>query len=389
MALEKLHAHRGSIAIVGAAESDQVGKLPGRSALALHAEAARNALADAGLEAKDVDAVLATGRSTANDVPEYLGIRPRYIDNTQMGGCSFIAHLQHALGVINAGVADVVLITHGESGYSRVGMGGGDRFAPDTPPGQYEMPFGIGGPATRYALAATRHMHEYGTTREQMAEVAVATRKWASLNPRAMMRDPITVEDVLASKPIAWPFNLLDCCLVTDGGGALVVTSAERARDCRKTPVYVLGTGEATCHSIISQMPRFHVWDAAVMAGERAWAMSGVKHSEVDLTMIYDAFTIVPILGLEALGFCAPGEGGAFVAGQRTAPGGDFPLNTNGGGLSYTHTGMYGMFLLVEAVHQLRGECGERQVEGAKTALCHGTGGILSASATAVLSTER
>lgn len=389
MALEKLHAHRGSIAIVGAAESDQVGKLPGRSALALHAEAARNALADAGLEAKDVDAVLATGRSTANDVPEYLGIRPRYIDNTQMGGCSFIAHLQHALGVINAGVADVVLITHGESGYSRVGMGGGDRFAPDTPPGQYEMPFGIGGPATRYALAATRHMHEYGTTREQMAEVAVATRKWASLNPRAMMRDPITVEDVLASKPIAWPFNLLDCCLVTDGGGALVVTSAERARDCRKTPVYVLGTGEATCHSIISQMPRFHVWDAAVMAGERAWAMSGVKHSEVDLTMIYDAFTIVPILGLEALGFCAPGEGGAFVAGQRTAPGGDFPLNTNGGGLSYTHTGMYGMFLLVEAVHQLRGECGGRQVEGAKTALCHGTGGILSASATAVLSTER
>jgi acetyl-CoA acetyltransferase len=389
MARDKLHDQRGTIAIVGAAESDEIGKLPGKSALMLHAEAAHNALADAGLTAKDVDAVLATGRSTANEVPEYLGIRPRYIDNTQMGGCSFIAHLQHAMGAINAGVAEVVLITHGESGYSRLGMGGGDRFSPDTPPGQWEMPFGIGGPATRYALAATRHMHEFGTTREQLAEVAVSTRKWASLNPRAMMREPITVADVLASRPIAWPFNLLDCCLVTDGGGALVVTGAERARSCRRKPVWVLGTGEATCHSIISQMPRFHVWDAAVMAGERALAMSGIEHDDVDLAMIYDAFTIVPILALEALGFCKPGEGGAFVSGGRTAPGGALPMNTNGGGLSYTHTGMYGMFLLVEAVRQLRGECGDRQVAGAKVALCHGTGGILSASATAILSTER
>jgi len=388
MARERLHAQRGRIAIVGAAESDEVGKLPDKSALMLHAEAARNALADAGLSVKDVDAVLSTGRQTANDVPEYLGIRPRYLDNTQMGGCSFIAHLQHALGVIEAGVAEVVLITHGESGASRVGMGGGDRFAPDTPPGQYEMPYGIGGPATRYALAATRHMHEFGTTREQIAEVAVATRKWASLNPRAMMRDPITVADVLASKPIAWPMNLLDCCLVTDGGGALVVTSAARAKDLRSKPVFVLGTGEATCHSIISQMPRFHAWDAAILAGERAWEMSGARPADVDLAMLYDAFTIVPILALEALGFCKPGEGGSFVADGRTAPGGALPINTNGGGLSYTHTGMYGMFLLVEAVRQLRGQCGARQVPGAKTAVCHGTGGILSASATAVLSTE-
>jgi len=389
MALEKLHAHRGTIAIVGAAESDELGKLPHKSALMLHAEGARNALDDAGLKASDVDAILSTGRQTANDVPEYLGIRPRYLDNTQMGGCSFIAHLQHALGLINAGVAEVVLITHGESGYSAVGTGGGRGFAPDTPAGQFEMPFGVGGPPTRYSLAATRHMHEYGTTKEQLAEVAVATRKWASLNPRAAQRDPITVADVLASKMISWPFNLLDCCVVTDGGGALVVTSAERAQHCKKKPVYVLGTGEASCHSIIVQMPRFHVWDAAVMSGERAWAMSGVKHSEIDLAMFYDAFTIVPILALEALGFCKLGEGGAFVAKQRTAPGGDFPMNTNGGGLSYTHTGMYGMFLLVEAVRQLRGECGERQVKGAKTAVCHGTGGILSAAATAILSTEK
>lgn len=388
MARARLHEQRGTIAIVGAAESDKVGKQPDKSALMLHAEGARNALADAGLTVRDVDAVLSTGRQTANDIPEYLGIRPRYMDNTQMGGCSFIAHLQHALALINAGIAEVVLITHGESGRSRVGMDG-TGFAAESPAGQYEMPFGIAGPASRYGLAATRHMHEFGTTREQLAEVAVATRKWASLNPRAAMRDPITIEDVLNARQIASPFGLLDCCLVTDGGGALVVTSAERARDARTTPVWVLGTGEATCHSIISQMPRFHVWDAAVLSGERAFAMAGVEHADIDLAMFYDAFTIVPILALEALGFCGIGEGGRFVEGQRTAPGGDFPMNTNGGGLSYTHSGMYGMYLLVEAVKQLRGECGERQVKGARTAVCHGTGGILSAAATAILSTER
>ncbi len=383
-----LREGRGTVAIVGAAESDRVGKLPDKSALMLHAEGARNALDDAGLSVKDVDAVLATGRRAANEVPEYLGIRPRYIDNTSMGGCSFIAHLQHAMAVINAGIAEVVLITHGESGRSRVGM---DPYVParQSPMGQFEMPFGVGGPATRYTFAATRHMHEYGTTKDQMAEVAVATRKWASLNPRAAQRDAITIEDVKASRLIAWPFNLLDCCLVTDGGGGLVVTSSERARDLKRKPVYVLGTGEATHHNLISQMPRFHVWDAAVQAGKSAWEMSGASHTDIDLAMFYDAFTIVPILALEALGFCGPGEGGAFVEGQRTAPGGDFPMNTNGGGLSYTHSGMYGMFMLVEAVKQLRGECGERQVTGAATAICHGTGGMLSASATAILSTER
>lgn len=379
---------RGSVAIVGAAESDEVGKQPDKSALMLHAEGARNALADAGLSVGDVDAVLSTGRPMANEIPEYLGIRPRYIDNTHMGGCSFLAHLQHAMAVINAGLAEVVLITHGESGRSRVGMGA-RVMASDAPGGQFESPFGVGGPATRYPLAATRHMHEYGTTKDQLAEVAVATRKWATLNPRAAMRDPITIEEVKSSRMIAWPFNLLDCCLVTDGGGGLVVTSAERARDTKQAPVYVLGTGEATHHNMISQMPRFHVWDAAIQAGKSAWAMSGMTPADIDLAMFYDAFTIVPILTLEALGFCELGEGGAFVEGQRTAPGGDFPMNTNGGGLSYTHSGMYGMYLLVEAVKQLRGEGGERQVAGAKTAICHGTGGILSAAATAILSTER
>ncbi len=341
LVLGKLQEGRGSVAIVGAAESDRVGKQPDKSALMLHAEGARNALADAGLSVSDVDAVMSTGRQTANEVPEYLGIRPRYLDNTQMGGCSFIAQLQHAMVVINAGVAEVVLITHGESGRSRVGMGA--RTVPsDSLGGQFEAPFGVGGPATRYTLAATRHMHEYGTTKDQLAEVAVATRKWATLNPRAAMRDPITIDDVKSSRMIAWPFNLLDCCLVTDGGGALVVTSAERARDMRQKPVYVLGTGEATHHNLISQMPRFHVWDAAVQAGQSAWEMSGATPADIDLAMLYDAFTIVPILALEALGFCESGEGGAFVEGQRTAPGGALPMNTNGGGLSYTHSGIMG-----------------------------------------------
>ena len=231
-------------------------------------------------------------------------------------------------------------------------------------------------------------MHEFGTTSQQLAEVAVATRRWAQLNPRALMRDPLTVEDVLASRLISWPLHLLDCCLVTDAGGAVVVTSAERARDCAKRPVYVLGTGEASTHVMVSQMPDFARWEAARMAGERAFAMAGGTYADIDVAEVYDAFTIVPIMALEALGFCKEGEGGAFVAGQRTAPGGDFPMNTNGGGLSYTHSGMYGMFTLVEAVRQVRGECGPRQVADCKVALCHGLGGMFSAAATLIASTE-
>jgi acetyl-CoA acetyltransferase len=379
---------RGAVAIVGVAESDEMGRLPHKSAFALHAEASRNALADAGLAKDDVDAVFTAGLWMASEVAEYLGIRPRYIDGTQIGGCSFIAHVQHAMAAIEAGVCEVALITHGESGASRIGMPG-TRFGPDSWRLQFETPFGLAGPPTGYALAAARHMHEFGTTSEQLAEVAVATRKWAALNPRATMRDPLTVADVLASRMISWPLRLLDCCLVTDAGGAAVVTSAARARDLAKKPVYVLGTGEASTHVMVSQMPDFARWDAARIAGERAFRMAGVGPADIDVAMFYDAFTIVPIMGLEALGFCKPGEGGPFVSGQRTAPGGDFPMNTNGGGLSYQHTGMYGIFTLIEAVRQLRGECGPRQVAGAQVALCHGLGGMFSAAATLVASTER
>ncbi|HYD49491.1 MAG TPA: acetyl-CoA acetyltransferase [Terriglobales bacterium] len=375
---------RGTAAIVGVAESDELGKLPHKSALQLHMEAAHNALADAGLKKSDVDAVFTSGRNMANDVPEYLGIRPRFVGGTQIGGCSFMAHVEHAMAAIYAGLCEVALITHGESGYSRVGMPA-LRWSEDSNNAQFEHVFGTTGPATGYGLMATRHMHCYGTTSEQLAEVAVATRKWAALNPMAMHREPLAIDDVLSSRLISWPFHLLDCCLVTDGGGAVVVTSAERARDLRQKPVYVLGTGECVSHSIPSQMPSFSQWDAAIESGQRAFAMAGVKPADIDVAELYDAFTIVPMLALEALGFCKPGESGAFVAGQRTAPGGDFPMNTNGGGLSYTHTGMYGIYTIIEATRQLRGQCGERQVQDAKLAICHGTGGQWSAAATLIL----
>jgi acetyl-CoA acetyltransferase len=378
---------RGRVAIVGAAEADEHGKLPHKSAFMLHAEAARNALADAGLSLGDVDAVFSAGLWMGSETAEYLGIRPRYIDGTQIGGCSFIAHVQHAMAAIDAGIVEVALITHGESGASRIGMPG-TRFGVDAFRLQFEQPFGLAGPPTGYALAAARHMHEYGTTSEQLAELAVSTRKWAQLNPRAIIRDPLAVDDVLSSRMISWPLHLLDCCLVTDAGGAVVVTSAERARDCAKRPVWVLGTGEASTHVIVSQMPDFGFWDAARMSSERAFAMAGVRHADIDVAMFYDAFTIVPVMGLEATGFCGRGEGGPFVSGGRTAPGGPFPMNTNGGGLSYTHPGMYGMFLIVEAVRQLRGECGRRQVAGAEVAVAHGSGMVLSCMSTLVLGTE-
>jgi acetyl-CoA acetyltransferase len=280
----------------------------------------------------------------------------------------------------------VALVTHGESGRSRVGMPGFAQTR-DSLRGQFEAPFGLPQPVGAYAMACSRHMYEYGTTKEQLAEIAVATRKWAMLNPKAMMRDPITIEDVLTSRMISYPFNLLDCCLVTDAGGAYVMTSVERARDLKQTPIVVLGVGEGHDHAMISQMPSLTSF-AARHSGRRAFEMAGVKHSDLDLAMIYDSFTYTVLLSLEELGFCAKGEGGAFVSGQRTAPGGDFPMNTNGGGLSYNHPGMYGMFAIIEGVRQLRHDYqdqGIRQVKDAKLAVVHGTGGVLSSAGTAIL----
>jgi acetyl-CoA acetyltransferase len=375
----------GKVAIVGVDESDQIGQVPDKSAIQLHAEGARNALRDAGLTLADVDG-LCTANMQPTEVAEYLGINPRFTDGTNVGGCSFLIHVAHAAAAIVEGRCNVVLITHGESGRSRVGMPPRPT-SPQSMRGQFEEPFGLPQPVGSYALACSRHMAQYGTTKEQLAEIAVATRQWATMNPKAYFRDPITVEDVLNSRMISWPFNLLDCCLVTDAGGAVVLTSAERARDCAKTPISVLGVGEGHDHAMISQMPDLTHGPARI-SGPAAMGMAGVKHSDLDVVEIYDSFTYTVLLSLEDLGFCKKGEGGAFVSGQRTAPGGAFPLNTSGGGLSYTHPGMFGIFVIIEGVRQLRHDYagqGQRQVANAKLGLCHGTGGVLSACGTLVL----
>lgn len=372
-------------AIVGVAESD-LGRTPDKTVLQLQHQAARAALGEAGLAFADVDALFSAGNwawSPNLMLAEYLGIRPAYTDSTNIGGSSFEAHIGHAVAGIEAGLFEVALITYGSTQRSdRSRNRAGHTFKLTE---QFEPPFGLPTPVGAYALAAMRHMFEYGTTGEQLAEVAVATRKWAALNERAFMRDPITIEDVLASRWVAEPLHLLDCCLVTDGGGAVVVASAARARQTRKPPVWILGHGQAHTHNSIANMPDLATHQAAILSGRAAFAMAGLGPAEIDVVEIYDSFTITVLLTLEALGFCGRGEGGAFVSGQRTAPGGPFPLNTNGGGLSYCHPGMYGIFLLIEATRQLRGECGPRQVEGARTALAHGTGGVLSSAATVIL----
>jgi acetyl-CoA acetyltransferase len=375
----------GDIAIVGADESDEVGKLPDTSALALHAQAARNALRDAGLSFRDVDGLFTAGIS-ARDVAEYMRIRPSFMDGTSVGGSSFVMHVGHAAAALAMGLCTVALITHGESGRSSRGMPS-TKFGADMPWGQFEAPFGLPDPYGAYALACTRHMHLYGTTQAQLAEIAVATRKWARMNPKAFAKDPLTIDDVLNSRMISYPLKKFDCCLVTDAGGAIVLTTADRAKDCRARPVRVMGFGEATDHSVISEMPDLTRGPGAVSAA-RAFGMAGLGPSDVDVAQVYDSFTYTVLVSLEDIGFCAKGEGGAFVSSQRTAPGGAFPLNTSGGGLSYTHPGMFGIFTLIESVRQLRHDYADqegRQVPGAEIALAHGTGGVLSVAGTVLL----
>jgi acetyl-CoA acetyltransferase len=376
---------RKSVAIVGAAETTELGVIPGLSVIGLHADAALNALADCGLSPKDIDGVATAGVSPT-EVAWYLGITPTWVDGTSVGGCSFLLHVRHAAAAINEGLCTTVLITHGESGRSRVGVGG---FAPgrQTLPAQFEAPYGVSGPPSQFTIPVARYMHRYGMTEEQLAMVAVVQREWAGKNPRALMRDPITVEDVLNSRLIAWPFHLLECCLVTDGGGALVLTSAERAKDFPTKPVYIVGTGESVETPMISQMADMTSSRAFVTSGQKAFAEAGISHDEVDHLMIYDAFAHLPIYGLEDLGFVGRGEAPQFIWERNTAPGGKLPTNTNGGGLSYSHSGMYGMFALQESVRQLRGTA-PAQVEGAKIGVCHGVGGMFGAAGTLVFSNE-
>jgi acetyl-CoA acetyltransferase len=346
-------------------------------------EAALNAVADAGLKLKDIDGVATVSAPGPVQVAHALGIVPRWMDGTGVGGTSFLLHVRHAAAAIAAGHASTVLITHGESGRSRVG---GGRFAPamSSPQGQFEAPYGPFGAPTMFTLPVLRYMKDYGLTHEQLAYVAVAQRRWAAKNPRAMYRDPITVDDVLASRMVAYPFHLLECCLVTDGGGALVVTSADRAGDFPKPAVHVLGTGESAETPLISQMADFTESQANKLAGQAAFAEAGITTADVGHLMIYDAFAHLPIYGLEALGFVAKGEAGAFIAEGHTEPGGSLPLNTNGGGLSYTHTGMYGMFAILEGVRQVRGEAAA-QVAGPEISVVLGNGGMFATSGALVL----
>ena len=379
---------RGRAAIVGVADAvSPTGELDAQGR-ALEARVIREALADAGLTLADVDGVC-HGQSSVG-LAEYLAIHPRFTESTNTGGSSYEIHVEHAAAAIAAGLCEVVIGVYASTPRSDRRHGRSREF--QRPPGpnpmvEWEQPYGMRMPMGPYALAASRHMAEFGTTSEQLAQIAVSTRAWAAMNPRARYRDPITVEDVLASPIQSSPLHLLDCCLVTDGAGAFVMTTAERARALPKPPVYVLGAATCHDHSMISQMPDVTVTPGAV-SGPNAFRQAGVKPSEVDVLMGYDSFTITALLHLEDLGFCAKGEGGPFVEDGRTGPGGPLPMNTNGGGLSYTHPGQYGMFLIVEAARQLRGEAGPRQVRGAEIAVAHGSGMVLSVMSTLVLGTE-
>jgi acetyl-CoA acetyltransferase len=374
-----------SVAIVGAAETTDLGVIPGMSQIQLHADAAINTMRDAGLKPSDIDGVATAGESPVA-IAHYLGITPTWVDGTAVGGCSFMLHVRHAAAAINEGLCSTVLVTHGESGRSMIGR---SRFgaAPASLQGQFESPYGPAGPPSIFTIPVLRFMEEYGLTHEQLAMVAVVQREWAGKNPRASFRDPITVEDVLNSRMIAYPFRLLECCLVTDGGGALILVSAERAKDFPQKPVYVLGTGESVETPMISQMEDFTTSKAFRVSGKKAFDEAGIKHDDVDHLMVYDAFAHLPIYGLEDLGFVGRGEGGPFIAEGNTRPGGKLPLNTNGGGLSYMHSGMYGMYALQESVRQMRGTA-PAQVEGAKISVCHGVGGMFAASGTIIMSNE-
>lgn len=376
--------------IVGVAESDL--GVTDKSILELHAQGASRAIADAGMTMRNVDAVFAAAASRfpATQVAEYLGIRPTWTDSTMAGGASYEMYVARAAEAIRAGYCDVALITYGSnqrSARSRSLSAVGDDHTPEA---QFERPYGPLYPISLYAMAAQRHMYEFGTTPEQLAEVAVAARSWARRNPAAYRfgSNELTVDEVLSSQMLSSPLHALDCCLVTDGGGGIVMTTAARARDLDATPIAVLGHGECTTNNGMSQIGDLTHTGAAI-SGTRAFKMAGLKPSDVDVAQIYDSFTITVLLTLEALGFCAPGDSGAFVENGRIAPGGAFPMNTSGGGLSYCHPGIFGLLLIVEAVRQLRGDCGERQVPGAEIALAHGTGGILSSHGTVLLGKQR
>lgn len=380
-------AARGSVAIVGVAEST-LGRVPDKTALELQAEAARAALEDCALTLTDVDAVFAhtDDRFSSLLLAEYLGVRPRFTDTTNVGGMSNFVHVRHAAAAIASGMCRVALITYGSTQLSD----GARKLTglvedPRSPRGQFVVPHGQLSPIGYYAMAAQLHLHRYGTQPSDLAEIAVAARKWAALNPKAYRRDPLSIEQVLASPMIAEPLRVRDCCLVTDGAGALVVTSADRAADTAKRPVYVKGLAEIFSHHYTPlDVPDWLDTGASATASD-ALRQADLTLEDIDVVQLYDHFTIGVLQALEEIGFCERGAGKDFVKGGRLSPGGDFPINTSGGGLSYGHPGMFGVFLLIEAVRQLRGECGERQLPSHEHALCHAPGLVFSGNATMIL----
>jgi acetyl-CoA acetyltransferase len=377
---------RGDIAILGTGLAG-LGHAGGRTEQEIIAQAASQAVAGSQLRMSDIDGIVTSSLTSpwwVMRMAEYLGIRPRFSDSTMFGGSSFIADLRIAAMAIEAGECENVLVCYGSTPRSIPSSSQQNQMRAALDPQPYEHPYKPFNPVSSYALAAARHMHEFGTTRRQLAEVAVAARQWAQRNPDAFARGPLSIDDVLGAKMISDPLTVRDCCLVTDGAGAFVVSSSERAKSLHANPIYVLGCGHAHWHRQISCMEDLTV-TPALESGRLAYAQAGLSPKDIDVLECYDAFTINPILFLEDLGFCKKGEGGAFVEGGRIAPGGSFPMNTNGGGLSCTHPGMYSIFLVIEAVAQLRREAGDRQVRDADVVMVHGNGGVLSSQATAIL----
>jgi len=379
---------RGKVAIVGVATVG-CGESPGYTDVELLSRAAKAAADDAGIPLRDIDGLCTANLNAAMwplNVVEYLKLRPKFTEGTNIGGSAFVAHLLPSMLALDAGICDSVLVCYGSTQRSakinRKDVGRARNLLDRSP---FEAPYEPFNPPSSYALLAARHMHQYGTTRRHLAEVAVAARRWAQMNPEAFARDPLTIEDVLKARMVSDPFSVYDCCLVTDGAAAFVMVRAERAKDLPKKPVYVLGSATAVWHRTSMGMDDMTVTPSKE-SGSRAFEMAGLGPKDMDLLQTYDAFTINTILALEDLGFCKKGEGGPFVENGAIAPGGRFPVNTNGGGLSCVHPNMYGAFATIEAVRQLRGECGERQVRGAKTAVVNGNGGLSAASqSTAVL----
>lgn len=383
---------RNKAVIVGVGESD-IGRLPHLTGLGLNAQAAARAIRDAGLRPDQIDGLLTAYSFTepyfmlGSVLAEYLGLQPRYCTSIVTGGASPTVMLHHAAQAVNCGAANYVLVCAGEN--RATGMSRDDAVGALTAVGHpyFEAPYGIGIP-TLYALVANAYMKKYGTKREELAEVAVNTRLHAALHPNAHMRDPITVDDVLASKPISDPLNMLDCCLISDAGGAFIVTTPERAADLPGNPVWLAGISEAHTHEHLLSAPSLTEFGAK-QSGQRAYSMAGLGPSDMDVAMLYDCFTIVPIIEMEELGLAPQGEGGAFFAAGHAAIGGKLPVNTHGGMLSHAHAGAVGgLMALIEATRQLRGEAGARQVEGASAAIVHGEGGILSSHCTAIITRE-